>query len=302
MERLHEMVRAAQAACMERSASLQTKEVQTFLENSQAVLDSADPWLGYHYVPTVINRFWREISEREGESAAADFLRLLIVRYVEQFDRRFQKSEIPPLLISEFERLFERMLTTIADASFDADPDSHVFLKDLAISRLRLIPCVSHVVYRYSGIPRRTLVMQPPRRLPEIVSFILRARGFRPFLENHVHPAMLDQFNASGRARCYSLIAELLKAWPDSKGLMGASWYYDPELAHISPNLEYLYRVPLNAGALVLCIGEEGEESGALARSKRRRELYRMNAYVPTTHLMIWARKDILRYVANERD
>jgi len=291
------LIDRATESCHDRSPA--TRAVaKVELERYCAMLDQADPWKGYGHIPCAVQVAWLHQAGGLGETGLHDLLRLLIVRLIAGFESRFPKSGIPPTLFPEFIGVFRRMLKSIADGLFDAQPESHVFLKDLAIARLRMIPCASHVVYRHSGIPRRSLVLQPPRRFPEIIGFVRGLGGFKPFLENHVHPAMLDEFNAAGRARCYRLVADLLRAWPESKGLLGASWYYDPRVADISPNLGYLYEEPARHGALMLHVADEGADSGALARSRHRRSLYEAGAYRPKTYLMIWSRDDILRFTA----
>ena len=117
----------------------------------------------------------------------------------------------------------------------------------------------------------------------------------RPFLENRVHLQMLDEFNPAGRERCYRMVARLLERWPESKGLIGASWYYDPAVGRISANLAYLHDVPAAQGAVFLRIGAE-PNSGALARSETRRRLHQAGRCWPTTYLMVWSRADILRH------
>jgi len=268
------------------------------VERVAASIDKGDRKQGYQHVPADVLDAWSLILEQKGKSALEHFLRLLVIFYIERACDRFGDAGLPRDLEPEFHAVFLRILQSILDDSFDADPLSHVFLKDLAIARMQLIPCVSHVVYRYSGIPRRSLLAQPLVRSPEIVSFLGRAGGFKPYLENHVHPAMLNEFNEIGRERCLRLVAELLQAWPESRGLVGASWYYDPEVSKISPHLAYLHDIPAQNGALILGLTKEGADSGALVRSATRRRMFEAGQYTPVTHMMVWARADLLRYAS----
>jgi hypothetical protein len=109
---------------------------------------------------------------------------------------------------------------------------------------------------------------------------------------------MLKEFSPAGRARCYELVATLLEAWPETKGLIGSSWYYDPRVGQITPHLAYLHDEPVARGAIMLKQGREDSRSGALKRSRTRRELYEAGQYVPTTYMMIWLRDDILAHHA----
>ncbi|HUG78288.1 MAG TPA: hypothetical protein VML57_12480 [Burkholderiales bacterium] len=141
------------------------------------------------------------------------------------------------------------------------------------------------------GAPKRAGTARVSGRGREGISY--------PFLENHVHLAMLENFDPPGRERCYRLVARLLQAWPESKGLIGASWYYDPALGRISPKLAYLHDVPAGHGAIFLRAGSApADVAGAVARSDTRRRLHRSGEYRPVSYLMVWARADILRHYA----
>jgi len=259
-------------------------------------LDAADPWLGYRHLPDGVMLSWQRIESLAGPEALRDHLRLLLLEMIGQFDARFQTAALPHSFITEFESVFRRIIRDCMDATPNAAPGNDNFLKDLGIVRLRLIPAVSHLLYLHAGVPRRTLLKHPG-----LLRYVLRMGGVRPLVENHVHPLMLDRFDEEGRERCYRLIADLLRARTELRGLMGASWYYDPALGAISPKLAYLHDVPTRNGGIVVRTEREGPHSGALARSTRRRALFEAGQYTPWTYLMLWSRGDFLRY-ANERN
>lgn len=289
-----ESLETSMHACLARTRKLSDACGYAPLEEIALELDAADPWRGYRYLPTKVARQFSKVQQQLGKEGLADYLGLLLQHYIKRFSSRFSELGLTAPFAAEFDRVFRRMLRQCTDGTLRASPHDDVFLKDLAIARGRMIPCVSHLIYRYSGVSRRTVLMQSPQRLPSVLAFFARLGGFRPFLENHVHPAMLDDFNAEGRQRCYRLVAELLRIWPESKGLIGASWYYDPRVRQISPNLAYLHDEPAKHGALIMKLTTEGADSGALTRSRHRQHLFEAGEYVPTTYLMVWPRRDIL--------
>ncbi len=284
----------ATEACWDRTKGLREACGQTPLREVARDLDATDPWLGYRYIPVGVMQSLSSIRNRIGNDGLADYLRLLLQHYIARYPQTSSELGLSSTFVVESEKVFRRMLAQCTDGTMRATPDDDMFLKDLAIARGRMIACVSHLIYRHSGVPRRAVLTQPPSQLPGLVAFFARNGGFRPFLENHVHPAMLDNFDPAGRERCYGLVAELLRMWPESKGLIGASWYYDPKLREISPKLAYLYDEPAAHGARFMKLALEGPESGALARSTRRRQLFDMGSYVPATYLMVWPRAAIL--------
>ncbi len=241
-----------------------------------------------------------EVRSGVSQRTFSDYLYLVVAELIEDFEHRFETLGLSDLFRFEFKRSFKRILLQAksdrvrALASFGND----VFMKDLGIARLILIPCVSHVIYRYAGIPRRVLLTGRGAGWVELVKTLaLDTRAFRPYLENHVHLAMLDEFTPEGRERCLRLVAELLRCWPDSRGLIGTSWYYDPAVGRVSRNLAYLHDVPAGRGACFLDMGEsEDARAGALARSPSRRLLAETGAYSPRNFMMIWSRRKILEH------
>ncbi|WP_418647179.1 hypothetical protein ACNQFN_18145 [Thauera butanivorans] len=270
-------------------------------------LDEQDPYRGYSYISQSLVDRLDQLVRRLGPKAAPEFLNLLLLELIAQFDSRFEKSGLHDDFRPEFARNFDRILADIR-----TPPEapmiglgSDMFLKDLGIARLHLIPCVSHLVYRYSGVPRRALIgVKQPSAFLRVARTLARAGGFRPFLENHVHPRMLDRFDQAGRQQCYRLICRLLDLWPDARGLMGTSWYYDPNVGQISPRLAYLHDEPAQAGACFVDMGVHPDATAsALARSPTRARLAQEGRYQPRNYMMLWTRADILaRYGQGQRN
>lgn len=258
-----------------------------------------DPFLGYSRLPEGFVRACEKLQARLGSDAFSDFLQLLLVQMASEFDARFAASALGEAFLPEFESNLTRILDRAArPEDWRASLSDDVFLKDLGIARQVLIPCVSHLIYRHSGVPRRLLARQTLPCLIRAATYLtLRTGGVRPFLENHVHLAMVEHFNPAGRERCYGLIARLLELWPEAKGLVGGSWYYDPHVGRVTPKLAYLHDVPARKGAIFLRIGSQSDQvAGALARSQTRRRLHETGQYRPMSYLMVWSRADILRH------
>ncbi len=230
-------------------------------------------------------------------AAAGRVADLLLLESSMSFAGRIDPSTLPAAVLPEFHKSIDRIVRRcLAEPARPLDLLDDVFLKDLAILRGVMVPCVSHLIFRHSGVPRRLLAQQPPSSWPRLLRhFGLATRGLAPFMENHVHPDMLQEFDAEGRERCYRLIAALLAHWPDSKGLIGSSWYYDARAGEISPHLRYLREVPARHGALFLRAGRDADVlRDATATSATRRRLFEQGAYRPERHFMTWARRDLL--------
>lgn len=263
-----------------------------------AAFEGQDPYLGYHHLPASVLDKWQSAMDRHGGICGSAYLALVLLDLIEGFASRFARSGLTARFLPEFHGQLNRILTEIeAGAEPGLSLDSDLFLKDFGICRMTLIPCVSHLIYRHSGVPLRLILRQRLRDKIRAAWMVgVRTRGRKPFLENHVHLSMRGHFDEAGRARCYGLVAELLRLWPETRGLVGSSWYYDPAIPRISPKIGYLRLGPERAGALFLDNGGGVAARGALSRSPTRRRLYEEGRYEPHNYFMIWARRDIIRH------
>lgn len=263
-------------------------------------LDTAPRTLPYTQLPMAFVESLRLATAGASSPRLLRWLDLVLLEQMRRFEIAFERADVPDGLLPEFRENAARMLRRACQPeNWARGVGDDVFLKDLGILRATLIPCASHVVFRHSGVPRSLILRQRPLAMWHALEFFARrVGGFAPFLENHVHPGMLAHFHAAGRERCYRLVAQLLQRWPDSRGLMGLSWYYDPAVAKISPRLAYLRDVPAGGGALFLpADGGDDVVRGAVATSPTRRRLYDEGRYCPTRYLMAWARDDLMDHV-----
>lgn len=177
------------------------------------------------------------------------------------------------------------------------------FAKDFAVCRGKLLPCGVELVDCRSGVPRRTLLSGGIRQLVSSLGFFhARAGGFRPFYELHFDRRSIRAFNEDGYADLYLRIADLLALNPHVRGVMSSSWWHDPQLAGISPELAFIDRHPKSAGARLLFVEENHRATMDATRfSQRRAALHAQGLYRPRVTLLVWARQDILAWAHNYR-
>lgn len=284
-------------ACLSRQAGLSMSEMEGFVTDIRRAAEEPPAGHGYQALPERFRNLIARASADKALDAVSALLDLVLVSFFEQFDERFDRAGLPESLLPYYRENLDRMLARAESGKAWATSSSHdVFIKDLGIVRMTLIPCASHLIFRTSGIPRSLLLRQRPLDVIRGLSFVgLRSHGFAPFMENHVHTEMLQHFNAEGRETCYRLVADLLQRWPENRGLIGLSWYYDPVVPTISPHLAYLRTVPAEGGALFLPAGTGTDVvRGATSTSARRRAQYESGKYTPKRYLMAWAKRDIL--------
>lgn len=85
-------------------------------------------------------------------------------------------------------------------------------------------------------------------------------------------------------------------------GLWGASWFYDPQLAQISPRLSYLRARPSERGAIFIRLGSGSlHTQRAMQTSPTRRTLIASGVYRPVCYAMFWPRQDLLTWASTTR-
>ena len=121
--------------------------------------------------------------------------------------------------------------------------------------------------------------------------------GTRPWAELHVDLRTLEDFNAEGFIRCYHRLAALMRARADLAGVYGASWLYDPQLAHYSPGLAFVRRTAEDGGGRLIRLKSDPVQTAyAIARSPVRRRLVESGAYRPVCYGMYWTRTALIAW------
>ena len=120
--------------------------------------------------------------------------------------------------------------------------------------------------------------------------------GWRRWYGNHIDLRAMKEFTPEGWTASFARIAEVLKLNPAVRGVAGVSWFYDPQVARISPHLAYV-QAPTSHGAfLVKMLTPPHDVANALIRSPTRKKLYVEGKYVPTCYLLAWPRGPLLAW------
>ena len=173
------------------------------------------------------------------------------------------------------------------------------FSKDFAVCRMKLWPCGVELVDEYSVVPPRRVLLKGSLKqfLTGLPFFAVKVGGFSPLFETHVPPRIGKDFTPEGYARHYLAIAELLEKNPNIKGMVSGSWWHDPALEHVSPNLRFLTKVPEDGGARIFRVGTDPAAVRSATRfSLERAKLYKEGKYTPRVYVLVWARADLLRW------
>jgi hypothetical protein len=215
---------------------------------------------------------------------------------MDNFEERFERSLIPEVFRSHIIDSFHRILDRIDEGHDWISPQSDTFVKDLAITRLQLLPAGARLIHRFVGISRKATLKGGLGALWYVHG---RCGGSAPYLGWHLHKPMIpDFFNADGFAITCELTAQLIASDPRAKAALGTSWFYDPKIEEVSPRLSFC-RTPVSKGAYVFKIGQSDLAiRNATSRSETRRALYEQGKYAPSDFALVWSRRDILSHYA----
>jgi len=262
-------------------------------------LDSSDPLQGFRYAPPLCHKWCSEIEALGGSSALENYHKTVLAFLITDFENRIKVRRVPNSILTLLAVSFQRILAQFENAENDFYlHGNELFCKDLALCRLKLLPCGSELVDVYSGVPRSILLQNPLHQFARCTKFFLvKGSGFRPWYESHWDRRLIRSFTPQDYDQCYLRIAELLELNPGIKGMMGLSWWFDPALESISPNLTFLRKVPLDNGAQLFRLGSNAiATQAAIHLSAERRHLYDSGKYHPTIYLLAWTRKDLLEW------
>lgn len=176
-------------------------------------------------------------------------------------------------------------------------PDNDLFAKDLAIAGLRLLPCGAEHVELHSGIPRSTALRSGIVQFFSVGATVTLCGGFNPWMESHWDRRLIPEFTPEGYRTFYLRAARLLQMYSKLKGIIGSSWWLDPALERVSPELEYLSAIQLSHGARRFRLGTAHfATADALRLSRPRQEAHSSGQYQPTVYMIAWDRRSLMRW------
>ena len=235
-------------------------------------------------------------------AAAAACLKLALIDQLAALAEREGVAGYPGPIQEQFEihlALMRRSLESGPESYFSLSND--LYLKDLAIAGERMAPAGAQLLQTFAGIPRSLLWRGGAGQALAFTAFLTKLRALAPLFEMHSDARRMAEFTPAGWQRFYVRAAELLRARPSIRGLVGASWWHDPAVGRLSKHMAFLNEMPMRHGARAFRYqADDYARELALLRSPERQRAYDSGEYLPTVYLLIWTREDVLRWAEAE--
>jgi hypothetical protein len=293
--------RAALIASAGETAGIVEREVV----KAREALPQYDARRGYGQLRPALAAMEYELTALYGEQVTNCIGLGLLLGLVASHERRWRSDGLDTELKPDFVDSLHRVLDAVERGGSRSTQLSHDnYCKELAICLHRLIPAGGQLIDPGSGVPHSLLLRPPLSSIPRKLGYVtMFCRGFRPFAEFHTHERMRHLFTPSGWEYCFRRLPAVFRSYPQLKGVMGGSWFFDPQLETISPSLAFVREVPTRWGGIIMrwSVDDPGAMSGALAMSQHRRDLYDQGLYQPTIYFLVAAKSGILRHARDIR-
>jgi hypothetical protein len=269
-------------------------------------LDRYPPIACYTYVSPQVRDLCHQVLQRVGPATLEAYHRLVLCTLVNRTQEQLLTTRLPSHVQGLYRDDFERILH---DAREYARPKGVYlyprFCKELAICTLRLVPTGVAKMHLH-GLAKPRLAHIALRQPASTISLLLRLGKTRPLYEMHIDSRdrqAMRRFNPDGWKDTYRTAASMLELHPEVGGLFGSAWFFDPQMAVISPQLRYLAEFPLMHGAYRFRLGpcDEHATRDATRWAPERLQAYQQKKYAPTEYLMVWTAKKLLAWARSDQ-
>ena len=237
-----------------------------------------------------------EVHAHGGVIAREETKKFLILQFMLKNWDDYFSEKYPQSIQKQFRINFGRFISISENKNGWGEFDDEVYWKDLAIARQQMFPAGwGRVVEIFSGFGLKQGFNRDIRQSIRFMKLLCSLGGKTGYYEWHLHTPYISEFKKENHDLYAKNIAIMVKKNKQVKGVIAASWYYDPILSKISPRLSYLHDLPKSYGAdfFFVCNDISGN---AFVRSRTRLKLYRQGKYLPKKYLMIWPRNKIITW------
>lgn len=258
----------------------------------------------YRTLPAGLKNIFENIESSSGKKAASSYKKLLLATLIERSRTKLQSYNLPEDVEELTRKGFERILGETAiqsDEYYDQSKD--LFMRDLALANLRLLP-VGCEMAEEVRIGRRYLITGGFRQFFRALLFaVTKTHSLNPlYYQRHLDDRCLAEFDMEGVTRCCLRLARMCERNPKIAGIAAASWIFDPQIPSISPRLAWNRRLHIRNGAIFFDLGStESAMRLATRRSETRRRLFGEGKYKPHHYLVLWPRSELIAWATRQQ-
>lgn len=259
----------------------------------------------YTQFPGYLQDWFTMITENAGDRVLQCIHRLALLQLMARSLSALETATVSVAINDAVEKWYRDICMRIDDPDYRFDASDDFFKKDIQIAALRMWPTSSVCHFERSGIPRAFLLKGGwQQACMGLKSLFVDLKGhYRDLFEIHLEDRRVNpHFIEAGWRRMYMELAAELALHPEIPGVFAQGWFWDPAVAEINRNTEYLRRLPEAGGASFFRLAEDHDPNHPSLKNKKRRRLYTEGNYVPTWYLMIWPRDKLLEWFQQEKD
>jgi hypothetical protein len=271
-----------------------------------------------------------QFKTKYGISAIALYQKVVLSHLIQDFMSKLHEKKLPAAIIALYNLWFERIYEDFAtqpDFYYDIENELRPITHDLAICSGRTIPVGGAWFIEQRLLPRMLMTLNTQEYLQNVDQYTNPSRGslhkpLAKFLKRlglfttimklfasspkliggswcyiiHTADRNIKDFTQESMELAYKNITALLQIDKSIWGVFRESWFLDPALKEISPNLTFLWETPLRKGARLYHGGpcREWDLKRALLLSPVRNKLYKEGKYIPRTYFYFWPRQKII--------
>lgn len=251
----------------------------------------------YHALPELRQRM-ASIAALHGE----DTLQLVLGSLLALQIRDFGVSALPFKVTEEVVQLYVQSFHRILNVPINEWHLDDPFLKDLALAGGHLFPAGERVVEPFSALQRSVIWAAGPRQALRFLNAWRRAGGNKPLFRLHVHLSERASLSADTWRQTCIRVLQMLRLNPGVKGVVGGSWFYDPDVVTVSPHLHFVHDMLRGSGVYWFRLRSEGDDSGALVTSRTRQRAFLEGSYTPQVYILFWPRDSALEWLKRQED
>lgn len=261
----------------------------------------------YSYISKRIKEYYTTINK---ECQIDAFQKLLLLQFIKKAQGRISKNcDLTPNIIDCYHEAFEKFMTKIENNRFAEEFyrfDDNRYLKVQSVCALHSLPLNPFIIDR-DRLSLRFLFSSGLKQFFAGLNLVLfRMKGVSPVYKIHTNQLDLDamkHFNRNGWTNMFMNLAVLLEEVKDIKAVCGTSWFLDPELINVSPELSYINSLMHDMNAFIFGFRTDKQSvKNALFMNPKRQKLFNEGSYIPRKHLIVILRKDLLIWKANQAE